>query len=320
MNSATGVLTAIAGTNSTGANPIQIAASPSGNYLYVANTGDGTISAFSINKTTGALTALSGSPFTGVSSNGYLAMDPAGDYLYAYASGVTAAIPISSSTGVLGTPVTTSGSGTAAGLTIHPNGKFLYTAASISSTFTITPYTIGASGALTAGTAVTAGSFSAGNLAGISIDPTGSVLYAPNVSGSSVYGFTINSTTGALTAATTTSISGAPFATAIDPSSKYLFVSTTTQIVAYSMNTSTAVLTQVTGSPYTVSNASLMLGITVDPTGGYVFAPNIGSSQNGTTLAAYSYSSSTGALTALNPTTYTTGTAPIFATVVKVQQ
>jgi DNA-binding beta-propeller fold protein YncE len=70
-----------------GLTPQGIAIDPTGSFLYVSNSGDGTVSAFTINPTTGALTAIAGSPFTasGVASTvtpTALAIDPSSQYLY----------------------------------------------------------------------------------------------------------------------------------------------------------------------------------------------------------------------------------------------
>jgi 6-phosphogluconolactonase (cycloisomerase 2 family) len=66
----------------TGSDPSSVVLDPAGNFLFVTNTAANTISAYSVNKSTGALTAVSGSPFasggTGpVSAN----IDPSGSFL-----------------------------------------------------------------------------------------------------------------------------------------------------------------------------------------------------------------------------------------------
>jgi 6-phosphogluconolactonase (cycloisomerase 2 family) len=71
-----------------GVKPFGLTVDPTSHYLYVANAGDGTISQYSINQTSGALTALTpasvqsinGSSTSGVSS---VSIDPTGTYLYA---------------------------------------------------------------------------------------------------------------------------------------------------------------------------------------------------------------------------------------------
>src|SRR6185437_12269445 len=96
-----GVLTSVPGspfsTGGAGANVLcaavdRITVSPSGNLLFVANSGDQTISVFSINATTGALTAVAGSPFaSGLTPDACagisLAATPDGNFLMASSSG-----------------------------------------------------------------------------------------------------------------------------------------------------------------------------------------------------------------------------------------
>ncbi|MGD0446135.1 MAG: beta-propeller fold lactonase family protein [Edaphobacter sp.] len=71
--------------NTNGSSPDSPAIEPTGQYLYVNNNGAQTVSAFSINQGGGALTQLSGSPFSitgGAGGNNQLVIDPTGSYLY----------------------------------------------------------------------------------------------------------------------------------------------------------------------------------------------------------------------------------------------
>jgi 6-phosphogluconolactonase (cycloisomerase 2 family) len=134
---ANGALTAVAGspfdTNDT--RPTAATIDASGHYLYVSNQASlqGTVSAFSIDAGTGALTAIAGSPFP-TAANGapsLLATDPSGKYLYAPLSGGTAVFAFSiGATGAL-SPV--AGSPFAVGsqpnsVIVDPAGKILYSA------------------------------------------------------------------------------------------------------------------------------------------------------------------------------------------------
>src|SRR5262249_52816083 len=114
------------------------------NFLFVDdNNGPGNadvVNAYSVNTSTGALTAVSGSPFSMpfVTPQGMagLATDPAGKFLYVSnnqdALGGISAYTINGSTGaltaILGSPFTTLINGGPVGLTVHLNGKFLYVA------------------------------------------------------------------------------------------------------------------------------------------------------------------------------------------------
>jgi len=134
---ANGALTAIAGspfdTNDT--RPTATTVDASGHYLYVSNqdSTQGTVSAFSIDSSTGGLTPIAGSPFATAAGGGpsQLSADPTGKYLYIPLSGGTAVFAFSiDSTGAL-SPI--AGSPFAVGsqpnsVTIDPTGKFLYSA------------------------------------------------------------------------------------------------------------------------------------------------------------------------------------------------
>jgi 6-phosphogluconolactonase len=60
--------------------PCRLPSTPTGRYAYVANETAATISLYSINGSTGALTAISGSPLASVTSPESLVADPAGRY------------------------------------------------------------------------------------------------------------------------------------------------------------------------------------------------------------------------------------------------
>lgn len=134
---ASGALTPIAGspfdTNDT--RPTAATVDATGHYLYVSNqdSTQGTVSAFSIDGTTGTLTAIGGSPFPTSANSGpsQLSADPTAKFLYVPLSGGAAVFGFAiGSTGAL-TPL--AGSPFAVGsqpnsVIIDPSGKFLYSA------------------------------------------------------------------------------------------------------------------------------------------------------------------------------------------------
>ncbi len=70
-----------------GAAPKGVTIDPTGSFLYVSNSGDGTVSAFTINATTGELTAIPGSPFVAAgtaspNSPTAVQVDPSGQFAY----------------------------------------------------------------------------------------------------------------------------------------------------------------------------------------------------------------------------------------------
>jgi 6-phosphogluconolactonase (cycloisomerase 2 family) len=198
--------------------PEGIALTPNGKYLYVSNNYDqmGGISAFAVDSSTGALTAISGSPFpTGDASTGPgpLAVHPNGNFLFVALSGnvnanhFIAVFRIDPTTGVLsavaGSPFTT-GAGPDF-MTLDPAGKFLY-ATLID---TVVAFSIDTnSGVLTP---VVGSPYSLYNPAGLAFEASGQYLYV--ASGGSVAGFKANPCDGSLTA-----LAGSPFGTGMTPS------------------------------------------------------------------------------------------------------
>jgi 6-phosphogluconolactonase (cycloisomerase 2 family) len=105
-------------TYSTGNGPRSIVITGNGSYVYVANQTDGTISGYSIG-TNAALTAISGSPFTGPSTVTSLGRDNSGSRILALGYNATSGLQLFSigSTGAL-TLTNTAASGTT---TIDPS-------------------------------------------------------------------------------------------------------------------------------------------------------------------------------------------------------
>ena len=177
-------------------------------FAYVANSGDNTISIYTVNAVTGDLR-----------SRGYVfaKLDPvsvsianetiATRFVYAANAGSNnvSAYQINPSTGAL---ASVPGSPFAAGTTpasvaIDPTGQFAYVANSGDDD--VSAYTVNVTtGALTT---ITGSPFLAGiSPASVTVDPTGRFVYVANSGGNDVSAYTINAITGALT-----SIKGSPF-------------------------------------------------------------------------------------------------------------
>jgi 6-phosphogluconolactonase (cycloisomerase 2 family) len=111
IDAASGSLTSVPGSPfTTGESPVSAAVDVSGRFLFVsngANTANGnSVSAFSIDPDTGALTAVPGSPFVTSPFPGFVATDPSGQYVYVGLGGSPgiAAFAMNQSTGAL-TPI-----------------------------------------------------------------------------------------------------------------------------------------------------------------------------------------------------------------------
>jgi 6-phosphogluconolactonase (cycloisomerase 2 family) len=136
IDSATGVLTAVAGSPfATQANfpgPSAFAFAGSGKFLYVglAGTvnGNDLIAGFAVNTTTGALTQLGGSPFTGDFNPQQLAADATGKFLFSanLAAGTVSVFTIDNDSGALTLVNNFDAGGAADSLTLDPTNGFLF--------------------------------------------------------------------------------------------------------------------------------------------------------------------------------------------------
>ena len=214
VNSTSGALTPILGSLFVDTNgPLGAVVVSSGRFLYASDIGTGqaaTISGFSVNSSTGALTPVPGSPFS-TGSNGspfFLVAHPSGKFLYAVlpeANSLTA-WSVDSVTGALtvipGFPVVLSNGNIPffSGIAVDPQGKFLYVSDISGDIFGFTVNVN--SGALTA---LQGSPFSARAITGqLFFDPSGRFLYAP--AGTFIFAFSINLATGVPTL-----LNGLPF-------------------------------------------------------------------------------------------------------------
>jgi 6-phosphogluconolactonase (cycloisomerase 2 family) len=231
-----------------------------GGFLYDA--GFFGIAGFSVNNVTGGLTSIAGSPFPGTVAPFGIVADPAGKFLYTpnligNPQATISAFAIDSSNGALttvpGSPFPTQTDGFSFSIAVHPSGKFLYADVGPESN-AVEGWTIdGTTGALT--TVVPGSPFPVGNTPGpfissIVIDPSGKFLYAPGMPGT-IYGFTINQNSGALTPMT-----GSPFLIfagrplIIDPSGQFMYSPFLESIYGIKIDASTGKLTPISGSPF----------------------------------------------------------------------
>ncbi len=257
-------------------------------FAYVANLSDGTISGYTINCGTGALTSM-GAAFTADSGSDGEAVDPSGRFLYVTNCGPfsgtqclsgsgndISAFSIGPTSGAL-TSIAQYSLKTARAVAVEPTGRFAY--ALDRDDGTISAYSINViSGALSLVQSVALGVGTSPRSA--AIDPSGKFLYIANfgVSNftSTVSAYTIDPVTGFLTA-----ISGSPFAAgvnpiavAVDPSGRFAYVANNGggNITAYSINASSGALTQI-GTP--VNSGSRPDFISVDPSDKFVYVSNL---------------------------------------------
>ena len=238
-------------------------ASPYSNlYAYVANSIDHTISAYSIDTTTGVLIPMAGSPFSNagtiIAAPTAITVNPAGTVAYTANTndGTVSAYAINPNTGALssGMPYLTGGQDPFS-MAIDPTGKFAYVAniGVKNNGIGVTAFGIGAVGALTQLVGSPYSALPAGVVpTTVTVDPSGKfVLVANNDSTISV--FTMDANTGALTPVASSPFAEggtSPWSITADPSGNFIYIANAGGgVSAFGFDASTGALTPVTGSP-----------------------------------------------------------------------
>jgi len=281
VTQSTGALTANGNAVATGAVPSAIALTPSGNALFVANSGSNSISSYSINSDS-TLTPVSGTTATGTTPMG-LAIDSGGKFLFVANQG-SSTISVFSINGtgltpVPGSPFTTIPVGYSfangtlpSAVAVSNSGKFLYVAnqlANFVSAFAINS----TSGALTA-LPVPFYQDAQTSPSGLAVTPNGAFLYVANAGANSN-----NISAWAICDNVVTSC--------VNP------------------NTPDGTLSPVTGSPFPAGLGPI--AIAFDPGFNFAYVVDKGSS----TISQYSYGPGSGVLTPLSPATISTGLNPV---------
>jgi YVTN family beta-propeller protein len=271
---------------------------PPAKLALVANGGDNTLSVYSADGTTGALTAL-GTASAGAEPSS-ISMEECGRFAFVAnraANSVSSyAISAANSTATL---VANSGiySPSPFGIAIQPGCRGHVWVVNNSAN-TVSTYAYDSVTGLLSANATVASGLSPSALA---VDIGGYYLYAANEAGNSVSaykvdGFYNGNGTGALTpvANTLTYSILSPRSLVVDPSGKFLYVASSgdNRVLTFSIDRSTGALSSVTG---TVSTGSSPNGIAVHPTGQFLYTANSGSND----ISIFSIDSLTGVLTAV---------------------
>jgi len=250
INPTTGALTSTGAIYGTGGDFCcfnSVAVDPSGKFAYVVNENafgsPGSVSMYTINATTGALTS------TGTIAAGTgpvsMTLDPAGKFAYVVngiygSAGSVSMYTIDATTGALtSTGTIVAGTGPVS-MALDPAGKFAYVTNSSSND--VSMYTIdGTTGALTSIGAIPAGT----GPVFVALDPAGKFAYVANSSSNDVSMYTIDGTTGALTSIGTMAAGSTPTSIAIHPSGKFVYVtnSASNDVSIYSVDPATGALT-----------------------------------------------------------------------------
>jgi len=280
-----------------------LAISPTSELLAAGNVDGPGVSMFRVDKTTGSITSVAGSPFL-TPGGGYpirSVFHKSGKFLYSamipsLASNVWA-FSVDSSSGALspvpGSPFagqTLVGLGGTNSIALHPGGTYLYSSGPFMG---ITGYSIdttsGVLSQLSGSPFVSTGAFFNTELA---VHPSGNFLYMADLDADGVRVFPIASD-GSVGA----EISGSPFASgaaprdlAFDPSGKFVFVPNEgdLNVTAFAVNVSTGALTLV-GTADTGNGPS---AVAVDSSGMFLYVTNYWDGK----VSAYSIDSASGAL------------------------
>ena len=302
-----------------GKGAIALAVDPSGHFLYTANYISSNVSAFTIDQTSGALTAVVGTPTVAVGSSPQaVSIDSSGQFLYVghFSShevweygidGTSGALTflhkIRSGKGVDGMAISSGSSppvytdflafdvnsagvgealvdGTSGALSafsnnapaaptavaVDPYQRFVYAIKKANNT--VAQYTLGSFGAMTFNGAISTGN----SPQALTVDPSGRFLYVSandsTNAGTGVFGFTINQSSGLLTAisgGTKLGLGGGLLTT--DPTGRFLFVQGN-GIYVYNINPADGTLNSVPGSPFPESVVSQLV---VDPSGKFLY-------------------------------------------------
>jgi 6-phosphogluconolactonase len=289
IDGSTGALSEIKGSPfAAGVGPTAVAVNRAGTFLYVANGGSfdftDSVSAFTIDPATGALTSVGATPAGRSSLTSIAVADDSFVYTTSGGSRVSSfeidAFVITANGGLAlvdGSPFTAGTNPSA--VAVDQSGKFAYVTNQASQD--VSSFTIAATGALASTGRVPLAS----PPLWITVHPSGRFLYVHGISA-----FSIDTTTGALTeiegSATTTTITTSM---SIDPSGRFAYVSGDSGILAYAINDTTGSLTQINGSPFS-SNGSFG-SVAVDRSGKFVYMVGRGG------LHGYTINDTTGALT-----------------------
>jgi 6-phosphogluconolactonase len=250
-------------------------------YVLDFNNGQGTMSGYSLDASSGALSLLAGSPFNNTGGGFAASVDRMNHVLYVTSTIVSSIspIPVSVTTGALPAPAGQyfTGAGPIA-VTVDPGGRFVYTANEGDNDVSV--FSIGGAAASNPVLTPVGGSpFPVGRTPyAIATDPSGNHVYVANRDDSTVSAFSLDAGTGALT-----EIPGSPFplvswdqlpvSLTVHPSGKYLLVGTAQDVTAYSIDAATGAIAAVDASAGAGSTTAGggQGSIVVDPSGSYLY-------------------------------------------------
>jgi 6-phosphogluconolactonase (cycloisomerase 2 family) len=329
VDGATGTLASVGAPAATGVFPLEPAVAPigayfttgAGGFVYVRNSSAGTVSAFSIDSATGALTAVPGSPFNLTGQGNTIVqtlVSPTGRYIYFLDQGPNGAGPrriFAFTIQANGALVAVAGSpfnavDTTHRLMIDPLGRYLYGATSSFASSQVTTYLVSVNNGalLSVGTPVN-GTF---GLARGVVHPSGRFLYVARDSQGAqgqplpaIDAYSIDTSIGQLTAigSVAAALNNQSNVPVMDPQGRFLYVSGPGGVMGFAINPNTGALTAVPGGAVLVG-ANIGQG-DIDATGRFLYSPI---RQNpGEGIAMHMINQTTGALSVIAGTPFPIG-------------
>jgi probable HAF family extracellular repeat protein len=329
LNATNGNLTPVEGSpfpNGNYAGLSSIAADPAGRFLYATSQyapSNENVIGFRIDRPTGRLCPMQGSPFSAGAAASAIAIDPSGRFAYvaSYGGNSVSAFKIDQSTGGL-LPIASYAAGSNPdAVAVDSLGKFVYVA-NLSSN-DVSGYAINqATGALTQ---ITGSPFPTGTgPRSLAVDPNERFVYVANQGSGNIWGYTITATSGALTHLATSPYAvgdGGVSSVTFAPTGAQVYVAGNGGIYAYSINQNSedfvgaptptdlyGQLTQVAGSPFGGGSPDF---VTVDYTGTFLYAANTGD------ISGFNLGS--GLSKPLTASPFSTGNAPVSIALVRPQ-
>ena len=282
-------------------------------FVFVGNEGSNDVSAFAVNNTTGALTAVPGSPFAAGTDPKAMALygssAPAGRislYVANAGSNNVSAYSIDGVNGALA-PLSPGPSTIATGKTptsiVVVAGVSVVYVANHGGSNDISAFSIDL-------TPVPGSPFPAGgNPLSLAVGGAGKFLYTanPDATNPSISGFNIDPTSGALSP-----LNGSPFPLpvshymAADQTGTYLYVTSGASIVGYAIDAFTGALTALPGFP--VAAGANAYSVSIDPTNQFLYVADDGAAN----VSAFRLDAATGSLTPITGSPFAAGNHPEF--------
>jgi 6-phosphogluconolactonase len=285
-------------------------------FLFVSNQGANTVSAFSVNTSTGMLAPVAGSPFaTGARPTG-IAADPMGRFVFvANQAADSISVFIIGANGSLSpAPGSPFSAGSPYGLAVNTAGTVLFANnfpdSMVSDLNTVSSFQIGANGALTPVSGspfATANSAGFASAIGLAADPSGKFLFVADHMAQSIVSFNILST-GALTPvsalpapapACSVSCHSNPLRLAVHPNDQFVYATNVQACTLSAFKMINGALSSIAEVP----TGQHPFGVALDPTGTFLFVAN----KMDNTISAFSVNSTTGMVSPLGGSPFSGG-------------